>query len=175
MNPASSWSDSTNMGGWAKCTMRNTIMAQFLSALSSDVRNVILYCTKYTDNIGGSPDGDSQYKESKKENVTNTADKLFLISEFELFGSNAYGNIYEATYQEQYDYYKAGNSKSSDPWTSSYRVDYWGRSPSMFNQGSTYASKRNFIVCDGNTGNSTSARNLVAAGASNGITPIFCV
>ena len=175
MNPASYWANSTNRGGWKSCTMRSTIMSQFLSALSSDVKNVILCCTKYTDNVGGSPREDYNYKDSVKENVTATSDKLFLISEFELWGSINYANTYEATYQKQYDYYIAGNSKASDPWTSSYRVDYWGRSPSMFNQGSVYANEKNFLVFDGSSGKRTSARNLVASGASNGIAPIFCV
>ena len=41
-------------------------------------------------------------------NINTTADKLFLLSEIEIFGSVSYSKSGEGT---QYDYYKAGNSK----------------------------------------------------------------
>ena len=40
--------------------------------------------------------------------INTTADKLFLLSEVEIFGSRTYSASGEGT---QYDYYKAGNSR----------------------------------------------------------------
>ena len=53
-------------------------------------------CTKYT------------YISSS---ITATSDLLWLMSEYELMGSITYGSTEEQTYQKQYDYFKAGNSK----------------------------------------------------------------
>ena len=61
---------------------------------------------------------------SQSATINTTADKLFLLSEIEIFGSVSYSKSGEGT---QYDYYKAGNSKvkkysgSADRW--------WERSP----------------------------------------------
>ena len=45
---------------------------------------------------------------SQSATINTTADKLFLLSEIEIFGSVSYSKSGEGT---QYDYYKAGNSK----------------------------------------------------------------
>ena len=61
---------------------------------------------------------------SQSATINTTADKLFLLSEIEIFGSVSYSKSGEGT---QYDYYKAGNSKvkkyngSANSW--------WERSP----------------------------------------------
>ena len=61
---------------------------------------------------------------SQSATINTTADKLFLLSEIEIFGSVSYSKSGEGT---QYDYYKAGNSKvknyngSANTW--------WERSP----------------------------------------------
>ena len=61
---------------------------------------------------------------SQSTTINTTADKLFLLSEIEIFGSVSYSKSGEGT---QYDYYKAGNSKvkkfngSANNW--------WERSP----------------------------------------------
>lgn len=44
---------------------------------------------------------------SQSATINTTADKLFLLSEIEIFGSVRYSKSGEGT---QYDYYKAGNS-----------------------------------------------------------------
>ena len=54
----------TNSGGWSSSYMRNTICTQFLNVLPSDLRNVIMACTKYSDNTGGSS--------AASKNVTST-------------------------------------------------------------------------------------------------------
>ena len=93
----------TNSGGWNNSYMRNTICPAFLSALPTAWQNVIVSCTKYSDNTGGSSNPAS--------NVTATSDKIWLLSEVELYGTRSRSNSAEANYQKQYDYYKNGNSK----------------------------------------------------------------
>ena len=57
--------------------------------------------------------------------INTTADKLFLLSEIEIFGSVNYSKSGEGT---QYDYYKAGNSKVK--MLNVYQWEWWERSPS---------------------------------------------
>ena len=83
--------------------MRKTICPAFLSALPADWQNVIVACTKYSDNRGGGSNTASY--------VTATQDKIWLLSEFEVHGSRSWANSAEQNYQKQYDYYKNGNSK----------------------------------------------------------------
>ena len=62
--------------------------------------------------------------------MTSTTDYLFLLAEYEVFGSRSYANSYEQNYQVQYDYYKAGNSKVANNHTSTASaVWWWLRSP----------------------------------------------
>ena len=79
----------------------NTLMA----AMPQAVRKVMKTVTKYTDNVGNAS-GDTA------GNVTASVDYFFLLAEKEVYGgSRTYANSYEGGYQEQYDYFKAGNSK----------------------------------------------------------------
>ena len=80
-------------------TLENSLMA----ALPSDLLAVMKTVTKYTDNTG---DGSNS-----SGNVTSTTDYLFLLAEFEVFGTRYYANQYEQNSQKQYEYYKAGNSR----------------------------------------------------------------
>ncbi len=92
----------TNANGWEQSYMRTTICTKLINIMPSDWDNVISACTKYTDNLGdGVDDG---------RNVTATTDKIFLLSEYEIFGFTSYSNMAEADYQKQYDYYKNGNN-----------------------------------------------------------------
>ena len=108
-------SSNTNNGGWKSCQMRTTILGNngtptsptantLLAALPSDLRAVMKSTTKYTDNTANAA-GDVS------GNVTATTDYLFLLAEFEVFGTRYYANTYEQNSQAQYDYYKAGNSR----------------------------------------------------------------
>lgn len=90
-------------GGWKDSYMRNTICTAFFASLPIRWQNVISSCTKYSDNTGGGGD-DPSY-------VTSTSDKIWLLSEFEVYGTRSYANSAEQNYQAQYDYYKNGNSK----------------------------------------------------------------
>ena len=92
----------SNTGGWKNSYMRTTICTEFLNALPTDWQNVIVACTKYTDNTG---DG-----VGTASCVTSTQDKIWPLAEFEVFGVRKYANESEKNYQKQYDYYKNGNS-----------------------------------------------------------------
>lgn len=103
-------SSNTNSGGWTSCAMRQTHLPAILALMPIEVQNGIREVNKKTMSNSILP--------------KTTADKLFLLSEIEIFGSISYSGRGEGT---QYDYYKAGNSKvkrrngSDDDW--------WGRSP----------------------------------------------
>ena len=93
----------TNTGGWKDSYMRNTICPELLNAMPSAWRNLIVSCTKYSDNTGGANNTLSY--------VTATQDKIFLLAEFEMLGTRHYANSAEQNFQKQYDYYKNGNSE----------------------------------------------------------------
>mgnify|MGYP000027384257 CR=1 FL=1 len=104
----------TNSGGWNNSYMRETILGNsdtpesplansLMAALPDDLRMVLKSVTKYTDNTGGGSNSSG--------NVTSTTDYLFLLAEFEVFGTRYYANQYEQNSQKQYEYYKAGNSR----------------------------------------------------------------
>ena len=100
-------SSHTNRGGWTSCTMRQTHLPAILALMPTEVQNGIREVNKLT-------------SAGRKSSIINTtADKLFLLSEVEIFGSTTYSVADEGT---QYDYYKAGNSKvknlngSADGW-----------------------------------------------------------
>lgn len=107
-------SSDSNSGGWNESYMRKTLLGNsntpastlensLMAALPSDLLAVMKTVTKYTDNTGGGSNSSG--------NVTATADYLFLLAEFEVFGTRYWANQYEQNSQKQYDYYKAGNSR----------------------------------------------------------------
>ena len=65
---------------------------------------------------------------SQSSSIQTTNDKLFLLSEIEIFGSTTYSFAGEGT---QYDYYKAGNSKVKN--RSGGAGTWWERSPRSSN------------------------------------------
>mgnify|MGYP000026009640 CR=1 FL=1 len=103
-------SSRTNVGGWASCSMRTVHLPAILALMPTEVKNSIREVNKLT-SAG-----------NRSATINTTADKLFLLSEIEIFGSIAHSYSGEGT---QYDYYKAGNSRAkggADSW--------WERSPS---------------------------------------------
>ena len=112
-------SSNTNSGGWNSCAMRSTHLPAILNLMPAEVKAAIKEVQKKT-SAG-----------SQSSSIQTTNDKLFLLSEIEIFGSTTYSFAGEG---KQYDYYKAGNSKvknlsgSADGW--------WERSPRSSN--STY-------------------------------------
>lgn len=158
----------SNSGGWSSSYMRGTLLGStgsptsptsktLLAALPSDLRAVMKSVTKYTDNTGGGGGSVSSY-------VTATTDYLFLLSNYEVFGSSGYANTYEASYQAQYAYYSAGNSKIAYKHSStSTAVWWWLRSPSYDNSDSFCE-----VYTSGGYGNGN-------ASYSGGVRPGFCV
>lgn len=86
----------TNAGGWTDCAMRSTHLPAILAMMPTEVRTAIREVNKLT-SAG-----------SQSSTISTTADKLFLLSEIEIFGSVTYSVAGEGS---QYAYYSAGNSK----------------------------------------------------------------
>lgn len=96
-------SSNTNSGGWSSSYARGTLCPAFKSAMPSDLQAVLKTTTKYSDNTGGGSNTASY--------VTATSEEVFLLAEFEVFGTRSYANSAEKNYQAQYAWYSAGNSK----------------------------------------------------------------
>ena len=154
----------TNSGGWNGSYMRKTVLGNsgsptsppansLLAALPADLRSNMKSTTKYTDNTGGGSNTASY--------VTATTDYLFLLAEFEVFGSRSYANSAEQNYQKQYDYFKAGNSRIAYNHTNTgSAVWWWCRSPA-------YTGTANFRVVWTDGGN-TSSNAYYSAGVRPG-------
>ena len=157
----------TNSGGWNNSAMRKTLLGNsnsptsplansLMAALPADLRAVMKSVTKYTDNTGGGSNTASY--------VTATTDYLFLLSEFEVFGTRNYANSAEQNYQLQYDYYKSGNAKVAyNHSANSTAVWWWLRSPCYSNTNFFC-----FVYTNGYIGNN-------AASWSAGVRPGFSV
>lgn len=168
----------TNTGGWKGCDLRydvlgstdtnngdasgttatNPVVNTLMAILPADLRAVMKPMTIYTDNSGGNNNSASQ--------VTKTIDYLPLLAEYEIFGIRAYANSTEKNYQDQYEYYSAGNSKIKYRPTGKGEFSaawWWERSPHC-------TSSFNFCSVNG-TGN----RQNTNADYSLGIAPIFRV
>ena len=139
----------TNSGGWAKTQMRSTVLGAasdptnptantLLAALPADLRAVMKSVTKYTDNTGSGSNSASA--------VTATTDYLWLLAEFEVFGSRTYANSSEPSSQAQYEYFKAGNSKIAYKHSAAETAAAWRlRSPN-------YNNNNNFCAVDSGGG-----------------------
>ena len=145
-----------NSGGWANSRMRTTIIPTFKACLPSDLQAVLKTVTKYSDNTGDGSNTASY--------VTATTDDIFLLSEFEVFGTRRYANSAEQNYQAQYAYYSAGNSKVRYRHSSTGSIAYWWLR-------SVYADhSRNFCLVNTSGSASTNSPNF-----SFGFAPAFCV
>ncbi len=105
-------SSNTNSGGWTSCAMRSTHLPAILALMPTEVQNGIREVSKKA-SVGGA-----------SSTIETVSDKLFLLSEVEIFGSTSYSAAGEGT---QYDYYKAGNSKVKK--RSGSAAAWWERSP----------------------------------------------
>ena len=138
-------SSNTNVGGWKSSAMRSR-MSEFLGQLDEDLQSVIKPVNKLV-SIG-----------NNTSTIETVSDKLFLLSEVEIFGSTTYSFAGEGS---QYDWYKAGNTKvkkvngSANYW--------WERSP--FSGGSN-------TFCDAHSNGNA---NITNASNSFGVSFAFCV
>ena len=111
MNPSN-----TNSGGWQDSAMRTTHLPAILNLMPAEVKAAIKEVQKKT-SAG-----------NQSSSIQTTNDKLFLLSEIEIFGSTTYSFAGEGT---QYAYYQAGNSKVKNRNGS---ANYWcERSPDASN------------------------------------------
>ena len=139
-------SSNTNVGGWTSCAMRTSTMATLLTKLPSALQNVIKTVNKLT-SAG-----------NQSATINTTSDKLFLLSEVEIFGSTTYSKSGEGS---QYAYYKAGNSKVKK--VNGSASGWWERSPDGSND---------IIFCFVNNGGYATK---MTAGAQYGVAFAFCV
>ena len=136
----------TNGSGWTNCAMRSTHLPAILALMPMEVQNGIREVNKLT-SAG-----------NKSTTINTTADKLFLLSEIEVFGNTILSIAGEGT---QYDYYKTGNSKVKH-YNGSAR-NWWERSPA-------FNDTRNFcdVTKDG------TANSYSAGSDSFGVAFAFC-
>ena len=109
-------SSSTNSGGWKNCAMRVTHLPAILALMPNEVKSGVKEVNKLT-SAG-----------NQSTSIDTTADKLFLLSEIEVFGSI---NRSASGEGKQYDYYAAGNSKMK--YKDGTLFGWWERSPSIAN------------------------------------------
>lgn len=126
----------TNSKGWSRCDMRETNLPIILKQMPTEVQSGIREVNKLT---------------SESYTIVTTADKLFLLSEIEIFGSDENSGKGEGT---QYDYYKAGNSKVKNYIDSA--IEWWERSP--------YNGNKWFYCCVNSKGASISRSANVVSG-----------
>ena len=125
--------------------MRQTHLPAILALMPTEEQNGIREVNKLT-SAG-----------SQSSTINTTADKLFLLSEIEIFGRVSFSKRGEGT---QYDYYKAGNSKVKNRNGSA--SSWWERSP--------YASVSTHFC----TVNSSGKANRGNAGNAYGVAFGFC-
>lgn len=157
-------SSRTNSGGWASSQMRTNICGTSLSSYSGTMiavipaalRAVLKSVTKYTDNTGGGS--------TAANHVTVTTDYIFLLSEFEVFGSIEYGNTNEKNKQAQYAYYSAGNSKIKYKHDGTSTAAVWWLRSQKTNSSTAFVRV-----------NTNGTDDYFIANGSNGFAPGFCV
>lgn len=108
-------SSSTNSGGWTNCARRTWCNNVYFNALPFTLRNTVKAVNKKT-SAG-----------SQSSTINTTTDKVFLLSESEIYGSTTYSKSDEGS---QYEYYKTTANRYKMPkWSSSSSSHiYWQRS-----------------------------------------------
>ena len=142
----------TSAGGWEACLMRKNVMPLIKAAFPADLQAVIKSSTIFT-----APDtGDVE--------LTSTEDEIFLLAEYEVFGSRTYASTQEPNYLKQYAYYSAGNSKRMYKHNATATAaNWWERSPNS-------GSSDGFCIV-----NIYGSASVFSAGHSNGVSPAFKV
>lgn len=140
---------STNEGGWASSKMRQDFCNEILSCFPLSWRNIVSYCSKATDNKGTGTD-------KQESDITVTQDEVFLLSEYEIFGTVVWGNVLETYGQQQYGYF---NDVSNRPVT-------WTRSCVRSNDNNMFVIRTNMT---------DSGRAGLSAGSSHPVVFCFCV
>ena len=132
----------TNIGGWADSTIRNDLTGIVMKTLPEDIQSVIKSVKKKSAS-GGDYQG----------YIVETEDKLFLLSEVELYGGVNYSIEGEGF---QYEYYKNNgvmlnnNTKiciKENDFDSGAEIFYWTRS-------AVYNDSSSFVVVENQSGSS---------------------
>lgn len=139
----------TNSVGWSGSLMRNTYMPQFLAMMPSEVQAGIKAVAK--------PCVDP----SNGNAIISTSDKLFLLSEMEVFGRTTYSAAAEGT---QYSYYTNRSKVKFNVDEIGTPQGWWTRSPSI------QFTNRFVIVDNGGATNGNSG----TANLTGGTAPAFC-
>lgn len=158
---------SSNRGGWNSSKMRTVLLGSsytpssplsgsLMAALPSDLLGVMKACTKYSDNTGGGSNTASY--------VTATTDYLWLLAEYEVFGTRSYANSAEQNYQQQYAYYANGNSKIK------YRHSSTSSTASWWLRSACATASINFCAV-----NASGSAGTSDAYYCRGMAPAFCV
>ncbi len=141
-----------NSCGWQESQMRKNIMPLIKASFPADLQEVIKPSTIFT-----APD-------TGNIALTATEDDVFLLAEYEVFGTRNTASAQEPNYLKQYAYYAAGNSKVKYKHNATGDAAYWWeRSPG-------YGNSR--IFCNVNTRGSFSNSSVCD---SNGVSPCFKV
>ena len=142
----------TNSGGWQASLMRKNVMPLIKAAFPEDLRAVIKSSTIYTaPNTGNIA-------------LTATQDEIFLLAEYEVFGTRTSASTQEPNYLKQYAYYAAGNSKVKYRHNApSSAARWWERSP--------FSVESNFFCIVGTKGSVGSYYTYY----SYGVSPCFKV
>lgn len=126
----------TNVGGWTSCKMRMTTLPSILTKMPAEVQAGIREVIKRTS------------KGNKVSTVENVTDKLFLLSEQEVYNSHSSSYNGEGT---QYAYYKTSSNRIKKLNGSS--KSWWLRSPSNYSTGNFCCAKYNGYVDESNANN----------------------
>lgn len=131
----------TNSGGWQASLMRKNVMPLIKAAFPADLRAVIKPSTIFT--TQGS--GDSA--------CTATEDDVFLLAEYEVFGTRTHASTQEPNYLKQYNYYSAGNSKKKYQHNATSTAAYWWDRSPFYNNSSNFCRVSNIGVFSNNNAN----------------------
>ena len=141
-----------NAGGWEDSLMRKNVMPLIKAAFPSDLQAVIKSSTIFT--TQGSGNGA----------CTATEDEIFLLAEYEVFGTHSYSSSQEPNYLKQYAYYSAGNRKVKYQHNAISTSAYWW-------ERSSYSGNSNYFCAVTASGRD----DYYSAEDSYGVSPCFKV
>lgn len=141
-------SSNTNSGGWSSCARRTWCNGIYYNAIPSGIQTLIKPVNKLT-SAGG-----------QSSTINTTSDKVWLLSEIEIFGSTTYSFTGEGS---KYSYYNTISNRNKLPkWNSSSASgSWWERSPN-----SSYSTAFCSVGSDGTA-------DLNIASDTYGLAPAF--
>lgn len=120
----------TNNGGWASSQMRQNVMPLIKASFPADLQAVIKQSTIFTAPDAGNIE------------LTSTQDDVFLLAEYEVFGTRKYASTQEPSYLKQYSYYSAGNSKVMYKHNDTQSAAWWWERSTFFSGSHDFCSVR---------------------------------